>query len=214
MTTTRVFTAIFLLLVVTLAPAGAGAAAWEEFAAEASVAQEEGDFDTAVAFYERALRAVEESRGANHPEVSTVLVNMSGLLHMIGRFDEAEANLTRAIAIDKKALGERHTEVGADYNVLAQLYADLGRYDEAEKLYLEALSIWTDKLGANHQNIAGIAVNLGELYREQTRFDEAEKMLLAIRKSPSTSTISVGCIANRAATIKPKPSICARFPFA
>ena len=172
-----VFTRLFLLLCMALSVhfAFAGEAEWKAHMIAGESAYRTGDYRTATARFEAALREA-KSFSASDPRLATTLNNLAEVYRTQGRFSEAEPLYRRDLAISEKTLGPNHPDVGMSLNNLASLYQAQGRYAEAEPLYRRSLAILENSKGPDHPDVAGVLNNLAELYQAQGRFAEAEPL--------------------------------------
>ena len=119
--------------------------------------------------YERALAIREKALGAEHPDTSTSLNNLAGLLGSQGDYAAAKPLYERALAIREKALGAQHPATGTNLNNLAHLLASQGDYAGAKPLYERALAIREKALGAEHPSTKVIRENLARLGGANTK---------------------------------------------
>src|SRR6266852_2759637 len=122
------------------APALAGEAEWAAHMSTGEIANRAGDYRTAAAGYEAALREA-ESFGASDPRLATTLNDLAELYKTQGRLADAEPLYRRVLGIREKVLGPDHPDVGTSFNNLAVLYKTQGRFAEAEPLYRRSLGI-------------------------------------------------------------------------
>ena len=165
------------LLYMALAAVGAfaGEAEWKSLADAALSAHRAGDFRTATARLEAALREA-ESFGASDPRLATSLFYLAELYREQSRYAEAEPLYRRSLAIWEKALGPDHPNVAGSLNNLALLYQAQGRFAEAEPLYRRSLAIREKALGPDHLDVAASLNNLALLFRDQGRYAEVEPL--------------------------------------
>src|SRR5271170_1153504 len=78
-----------------------------------------GQYAEAEPLHKRALAIREKALGPDHPDVATILNNLTRIYQAQGRYTEAEPDFKRALAIWEKALGPDHPNVGSGLNNLA-----------------------------------------------------------------------------------------------
>jgi tetratricopeptide (TPR) repeat protein len=139
------------------------------------IANRAGDYRTAAARYELALREA-ESFGANDLRLARTLNNLAEVYRAQGRFDAAEPLYGRALGIRENTLGPDDLDLGVSLNNVAALYQDQGRFTEAEPLYRRALGIRENALGPDHPDVGASLNNIALLYRTQGRFTDAESL--------------------------------------
>jgi tetratricopeptide (TPR) repeat protein len=72
------------------------------------VLRNQGKYDEARQFHERALAVREKVYGEEHPSTANSLNNLGITLHEQGKHDEARRYYERALAIYEKIHGEEH----------------------------------------------------------------------------------------------------------
>ncbi len=147
--------------------------------------QGQGNYGTALPWYEQNVKLLKSRLGHRHPYVATSLHNLAVLYHKQGRYKEAEPLYEQVLALDKEILGHRHPDVATSLNNLALLYHHQGKYIEAEPLYKQVLDLSKEILGHRHPDVASSLNNLAGLYHHQERYAEAEplyKQALALIK--------------------------------
>ncbi len=115
----------------------------------------QGRYQEALRFAEKALRLGEYEFGPDHPITGLLFNNLAALYQAQGRYAEAEPLYQRSLAIREKALGLEHPHVATNLNNLALLYQAQGHYAEAEPLYQRALAIREKALGKGDQAQCG-----------------------------------------------------------
>jgi tetratricopeptide (TPR) repeat protein len=123
------------------------------------------EFAGAKAALERALAIFEEVLGADHPNVTTLVNNLAGVMYALGDLAGARAAFERALAIDEAAFGLDHPEVATDVNNLGLVLQDLGDLVGARAAYERALAIWEEQLGPEQPQVAIGVNNLGDVLR-------------------------------------------------
>ena len=119
--------------------------------------------------YHRALAIVEQSSGAEHPEVATRLNGLALLLKSTNRLAEAEPLYRRALAIDEQSYGAEHPKVAIRINNLATLLQATNRLAEAEPLMRRALEIVViigKAIGREHPYERTIKRNYAEILKK------------------------------------------------
>jgi tetratricopeptide (TPR) repeat protein len=161
------------------------------------VAQAQGKYGEAEAFFERALAIREKALGANHSDVGQTLNNLANLYRAQGKYSEAEGLYKRALAIREKALGANHSDVGQTLNNLARVYRDQGNYGEAERLFNRALTIREQTLGPSHPDVAATRSDLSAVLSEQGRSEKEEAKAEGVTPATAQALHSRGLAAWR-----------------
>jgi len=138
--------------------------------------QAAGKYAEAAQSTERLLALYEQTLGADHPDVATVLNVLATLYHRQGRHAEAERILKRTLALRGAAAEKEHEDVATVLNLLGLVYAAQGRFAAAEETLTRAIAIREKALGAGHPIVARTLNNLGTLYNTQGRYGEAEAL--------------------------------------
>lgn len=139
----------------------------------ASIENDDGKFDAALARGKEALAIREKVLGKDEPEIAHSLSDLGDIAVQLGRYDEALDDYRRALVIYEKTIGPEHPSVGS---VLANVGAVLrtqGRYDEALVQYRRARQIIERALGPDHPNLATIFVNEAAVLKAQGKLDAA-----------------------------------------
>src|ERR1700674_2601472 len=169
------FALVLALALCVCAPALAGETEWAEHVKAGETANRAGDYRTAAARYEAALREA-ESFGASDLRLATTLNSLADVYRTQGRVAEVEPLYRRALGIREKVLGPDHPDAATALNGLAELYETEGRYAEAEALYRRSLGIREKARGPEHPDVGTSLGNLAWLYGSQGRFAEAEPL--------------------------------------
>lgn len=140
-----------------------------------TAAYQAGDHDTAIAAFERALRHLERTLGAEHTDVATALNNLALLYYSRGAYDRAEPLYRRALRIDEQQLGSDHVGVATDLNNLALLYKRQGNLKAAEPLLKRALEIKEKNFDPGHPSLVTGLRNYASVLKAMGRGDEAER---------------------------------------
>jgi len=132
-----------------------------------------GYFYRAEAQYRRALAIVEQTSGAQSPDLTPALNGLAELYFAASRYTEAEALARRSAAVVEAALGAGHPLMATALHDLAAIYHVQGEFGKAEPLYYRALSIRETALGANHPFVAVTLADLAEMESAQGNYDRA-----------------------------------------
>ncbi|HNF59050.1 MAG TPA: tetratricopeptide repeat protein, partial [Elusimicrobiota bacterium] len=94
----------------------------------------QGDVMQAEEFFHKALRLLEQNRGAQCPELAGGLNDLAALYYDHSHYKEAEPLLRQAIDILQTVFGPAHPEVSTGLNNLMMCLQSLGRSVETEGL--------------------------------------------------------------------------------
>src|SRR5713226_4306581 len=130
-----------LLLCVSASPTHAQQADWQETAADARAARQNGNTLEAATLYKQALEIQEKTLGPESPEVAVTLSSLAVLYQDQSANAEAEPLYRRSIAIWEQQPGT-DTLVATSLSNLAALYHDERKDEQAVPLYNRALASW------------------------------------------------------------------------
>ncbi len=118
-----------------------------------SILSAEGEYEKSAATFEKARAIYESHIDPQHPappEYGTLLVNLAGNYHRLGKYHEAEADFTTALDVLRKTIGPTHPIYATSLMGPANLEMELGNYAAAEKSYNEAAPLLKSSLGETH----------------------------------------------------------------
>ncbi|MCP4347468.1 MAG: tetratricopeptide repeat protein, partial [Desulfobacterales bacterium] len=123
---------------------------WKLFNDMTVKAYHDGQYQTGIAFAEKAYQYALKQFGKKHPSTLTSMNNLALLYELQGRYGEAEPLCKAALQLSENVLGKEHPDTLTSMNNLAGLYESQGRYGEAEPLYKAALQLRENVLGKEH----------------------------------------------------------------
>lgn len=144
----------------------------------ARILRRRGDLDTAEELFLDAIRIVEESEGANHPDIPYFLQNLGTLQRAQGDLDAAEKTLDKAIGLTREVLGEKHDLLSAVLLDKGTVLHDKGDLGDAESAIREALALDTEMLGGDHPRVGYALMALGMLLHDKPDHAAAEQALV------------------------------------
>ncbi|KAF8245547.1 hypothetical protein K440DRAFT_662728 [Wilcoxina mikolae CBS 423.85] len=115
----------------------------------ASDFHEQGGYNKALGWYQRALDGYEKALGKDHPDTLSTVQNMASVFSRQGKYDEAMEWYQRALDGREKALGKDHPDTLSTV-----------QYDEAMEWYQRALDGQENILGKDHPETLRIASNM------------------------------------------------------
>jgi CHAT domain-containing protein/Tfp pilus assembly protein PilF len=137
----------------------------------ASVARDQGDFQSAIASYRMALRI--RARSGDTRGMAADENNLAAIAQQQGNMKEARAAYERAASINRRE--KRHSLLALNLANLGGLSRNSGEYARSESLYVEALAL--------HRSAGGIAEmafthhELGRLYMSRGDYRRASRAL-------------------------------------
>lgn len=135
---------------------------------------EQGYYDKALEYHQKALLIREKVLGTEHPETACSYNNIGSAYREQGKYDKALECHLKALAIREKLLGTEHPDTAASYNNIGSVYDDKDDYDKALEYYFKAMKIVEKNLG-EHPNTASSYNNIGSVYYKQGNHNEALK---------------------------------------
>lgn len=130
-----------------------------------------------------ALDIFEETLGAEHTRVASVLSSLGRVVHTRGRYQEARLLFERALDLRLRLLGDDHVHVANTRKNLGALLLDQGEVTQAGELLERALTTLRSKKPAGDWTIADAESLWGSYLVSLGRYQEAEPVLLAAHES-------------------------------
>ncbi|MCL2532461.1 MAG: tetratricopeptide repeat protein [Oscillospiraceae bacterium] len=137
----------------------------------AVVYKDQGNFDEALEYYQKAL-SIFETLGKNRLVTAMTYNNTAVVYENQGKLDEALDYYKKALPIFE-ALGKNHPLTAGIYNNFGEVCRKQGKFDEALKWYQKNLAITEKMPGKNHPDTAKTYGNIAVVYKEQGKLDEA-----------------------------------------
>ena len=129
------------------------------------VYSEKGDYKTALACYEKALKLELEFCASNTTSIATTYNNLAGVHGSLGDYKSALSSYHKALEIEEKTLAPDHPTLATTYSNIGVVQKSLGDYTAALTLYEKALEIRRKSLPPNHPDFATIYSNMGGLHQ-------------------------------------------------
>ena len=153
-----------------------------------SIYSGEGEYEKSATTFERA-RAIYEShidaKNPAPPEYGTLLVNLAGNYHRLGKYHQAEVDFTTALDVLRKTIGPTHPIYATSLMGPANLEMEIGNYEAAEKFYNEAAPLLKSSLGETHPIYVQLLDHRAVLYQAMGNRTGAEsdyRTALELRK--------------------------------
>lgn len=136
----------------------------------------QGEYDKALEYYERAHSIRQKVHGNNDPTLATTYNNIGSIYDNQGDYSKALEYYQKARDIlrntQKKDLRALLANI---YNNIGLVYDNLEDYEKALENYRAAQSIRIQVLGKDHPSLANILNNIGSVYDKQGEYEEAMK---------------------------------------
>lgn len=131
------------------------------------------DYDSALAFYEKALKIYEKLHGKDHPKIAIAITNTGFIYTKLELFGDAINNFEKALETWEKIYPQPHpTKAFLLFN-LGETYQKLGNQKAAIGYYERALRMYQDSYGKKHPDIASVLNAIGNLRLAENNFNEA-----------------------------------------
>ena len=154
-----------------------------------SIYSGEGEYEKSAATFEKARAIYESHIDAAHPappEYGTLLVNLAGNYHRLGKYRQAESDFATALDVLRKTIGPTHPIYATSLMGPANLEMELGNYSAAEKYYNEAEPLLKASLGEKHPIYVQLLDHRAVLYQAMGNRTGAEadyRAALELRKT-------------------------------
>ena len=139
----------------------------------AGVYKDQGDYESALEYYEKDLEISVKILGSDHPDTATTYNNMALVYDAQGDYEKALEYYDKALEVRERALGSDHPYTAETYNNMAVVYKEQGDYDKALEYYDKALEVNESVLGSDHPATATTYNNMGSVYRKQGEYEKA-----------------------------------------
>lgn len=90
------------------------------------------EYDTALEWYQRALRGQEEAHGIGHLEAAKIVGLIAAVFWKKGAYSKAVEWYQRALDDQEKAFGKYHPRVLCTVRDLGLVFRDMGEYGKAQ----------------------------------------------------------------------------------
>ena len=139
----------------------------------ASVLRDLGEYEKALAFYEKAVKLKEAALGPEHRHTAASYNNIALLYYDMGDYDKALESYDKARKIREAVLGPAHPSTATTYDNLGEVYRVMGDYEKALEFHENARNIREAVLGPAHPDTAATYNNIALLYYDMGDYDKA-----------------------------------------
>ncbi|KAJ6255791.1 hypothetical protein Dda_9472 [Drechslerella dactyloides] len=133
----------------------------------------QGKYDEAMRWYERALAGKEKTLGKDHPDTLDTVHAIASVFNSQGKYDEAMRWYERVLAGSERALGKDHLDTLTTVHNMALVFYRQGKYDEAMRWYERALAGREKTLGKDHLDTLTTVHSIALVFDSQGKYDEA-----------------------------------------
>ncbi|CAF0940232.1 unnamed protein product [Adineta steineri] len=133
----------------------------------------QGDYEKAIWYYEKALVIQQNTFPSNHLDLATSYSNI-GLVHTkTGQYSKALSSHEKALEIRQKTLPSNDPSLATSYNNIGNVYTKMREYSKALSFYEKALEILQKALPPNHPSVATSYNNIGNVYNKMKQYSKA-----------------------------------------
>ena len=129
--------------------------------------KKQGDYASALKWYQKALRIWERVLGTDHPDTATTYNNIGEVYRAQGDYASALEWYQKALRVKERILDTDHPSTATTYNNIALVYKARGNYASALDWYQKALHIFERALGTDHPFTATTYNNIALIYKVQ-----------------------------------------------
>jgi tetratricopeptide (TPR) repeat protein len=133
----------------------------------------QGEYQEAIIFYEKALAIKQQSLPPNHPDLGASYNNIGMVYDGMGDYPKALSSHEKALAIRQQSLPPNYPDLAASYNNIGLVYGSMGDYPKALSSYEKALAIKQQSLPPNHPSLAKSYNNIGMVYKNMGDYPKA-----------------------------------------
>ncbi|CAF1435087.1 unnamed protein product [Adineta steineri] len=137
------------------------------------VRSNQGDYEKAIWYYEKALEIQQKTLPSNHHELATLYNNIGSVYASMGEYTKALSFFERALEINQKTLPSNHPKLAGPYNNIGLVYDRMGECSKALSFFEKALKIRQKTLPSNHPDLAGSYNNIGGVYANMGEYSKA-----------------------------------------
>lgn len=139
------------------------------------IADDLGEYDKAIGYFEKALASDLKTYGEDHPDVAIDWNNLGGAWESIGEYDKAISYYEKALTFFMQTFGEVHPYVAGSWNNLGEAWRAKGVYGKAIGYFEKALASDLNTFGEDHPDVAIDWNNLGTAWKAKGEYDKASE---------------------------------------
>ncbi|CAF1122957.1 unnamed protein product [Adineta steineri] len=137
------------------------------------VKDDQGDYEKAIWYYEKALEIREKTLPSNHPHLAGSYNNIGAVYDNMGEYSKALSYYEKALEIQQKTLPANHPDLATSYCCMGSVYSKMGEYSKALTFLENSLKIQEKTLPSNHPNLAVSHSNIGMVYKNMGEYSKA-----------------------------------------
>jgi tetratricopeptide (TPR) repeat protein len=113
----------------------------------------QGQYEEAVPFYEKALVISQKMLPPNHPDLAMSYNNIGLVYYNMSEYPKALSSHEKALEIRRQTLPENHSDLAMSYNNIGMVYATIEQYSKAFPFCQRAVDIGQRSLPSNHPHL-------------------------------------------------------------
>jgi tetratricopeptide (TPR) repeat protein len=133
----------------------------------------QGKYEEAIGFYEKALEIGQKTLPENHPDLAASYNKIGAVYDSMGEYSKALSYYEKDFEISQKTLPANHPHLATSYNNIGGVYNTMAEYSEALSYYEKALEIYQETLSANHPHLATSYACHGSVYHKMGEYSKA-----------------------------------------
>ncbi|CAF1278345.1 unnamed protein product [Adineta steineri] len=134
---------------------------------------DQGDYEKAIWYNEKALEIRQKTLPANHPSLATSYGNIGSVYDHMGEYSKALSSHQKALEIRQRTLHSNHPHLATSFDNIGNVYSHMGKYSKALSYYEKALEIIQKTLPSNHPDLATSCNNIGIVYDHMGEYSKA-----------------------------------------
>ncbi|CAF1553179.1 unnamed protein product, partial [Adineta steineri] len=137
------------------------------------VKDDQGDYEKAIWYYEKALEIREKTLASNHPLLATPYSNIGSVYKRMGEYSKALSFYEKTLEIREKTFPSNHSLLATSYGNIGSVYDEMGEYSKALSFHQKAFEIREKTLPSNHPELATSYNNIGLVYSKMGEYSKA-----------------------------------------
>ncbi|CAF1440021.1 unnamed protein product [Adineta steineri] len=138
------------------------------------IKDEQGDYENAIEYYEKALTIKEKTLPSNDPSLATSYNNIAGVYYSMEEYSKALSYYERALEIYQKTLSSDHQlDLATSYNNMGMVYKSMEEDLKALSYYEKDLKIRQKTLPSTHPSLANSYNNIAGVYYSMKDYSKA-----------------------------------------
>src|SRR5262249_34719394 len=137
------------------------------------LAKSEGNYDEAIAHYERSYEIATRALGKDSLVAAQRLNNLATAYDLKGDFARAQKTLERALAIKRSALGAKHPSIAVSLINYSISLRHQGACEKAAATLKEAARVFEETGGKQSPLLAAVLQNLANVQEQMEQWGDA-----------------------------------------